>query len=117
MEMDRQYHFILLGFFAIQSAFILGSVYFGRYTFIKSAVAVLVFILFFMVVQKSIIEATMPNGWHRNEFAWEKSRGTTFMLAVRFPAFLSGVLGFVLSYGITLVFWVATYFRLKEKEV
>jgi hypothetical protein len=117
MESDRQSHVLLLGFFAIQSAFILGSVYFSRYAFIKTAVAVLVFILFFMIVQKSIMEATLPEGWHRNEFAWEKNRGTTFMLAVRFPALLSGLLGFVLSYGATLVFWIATYFRLKEKEV
>jgi len=117
MEPDRQSHILLLAFFAIQSAFILGSVYFSRYAFIKTAVAVLVFILFFMVVQKNIIDTTLPEGWHRNQFAWEKNRGTTDMLTIRFPAFLSGVLGFVFLYAPPLVFWVATYFRLKEKEV
>jgi hypothetical protein len=117
MEPDRQSHFLLLAFFAIQSAFILGSVYFSRYAFIKTAVAVLVFILFFMVVQKNIIETTLPEGWYRNQFAWEKNRGTSEMQTVRLPAFLSAVLGFVLLYAPPLVFWVATYFRLKEKEV
>jgi hypothetical protein len=116
-ELDRQSHVFLLGYFAVQSAFVLGSVYFSRYAFIKTAVGVLVFILLFMIVQKYILETTLPEGWHRNQLAWERNRGTTELQAIRLPVFLSGVLGFAILYGPPLVFWVATYFRLKEKEV
>jgi hypothetical protein len=116
-ELDRQSHVFLLGYFAVQSAFVLGSVYFSRYAFIKTAVGVLVFILLFMIVQKYILETTLPEGWHRNQLAWERNRGTTELQAIRLPVFLSGILGFAILYGPPLVFWVATYFRLKEKEV
>jgi hypothetical protein len=117
MEPDRQSHVLLLGYFSFQSTFILGSVYFSRYAFIKTAVAVLVCILFFMVVQKDIIETALPEGWQINHWDWEKNRGTAGLQAIRLPVLLSGILGFVLLYAPPLVFWVATYFRLKEKEV
>ncbi len=37
------------GYFAIQSGFVLGSVWFARYSFIKSIVAILLFILIEML--------------------------------------------------------------------
>src|SRR5882757_4567826 len=46
---DKRFHLILLGYFAIQSTFLLGSVYFARWAFIKTIVAVLVFWLIFIL--------------------------------------------------------------------
>ncbi len=108
----------LLFYFALQSAFALGSVYFKRYAFIKTGVAVAIALICFMTLQQRLIEQTLPQGWHRQFFYdWIIDGGTLHVRAVRLSPLLGAILGPMLLYGIPVIFWTATYFRIKEKEV
>src|SRR5882762_6613601 len=62
--LDQKYHLVLLGYFAIQSAFLLGSVYFTRSPFIKTVVAVLLFWLLIVLFMTKVLGELMPEGWH-----------------------------------------------------
>lgn len=115
---DNQYHLFLLAFFALQAAFVLGSVYFGRYAFIKTAVAVLIFILCFICLETRVIEPMLPDGYERHPMLdWIKDQDTLNVKVIRLSPAISATLGYLLIYGTPFVFWIATYFRLKEKEV
>jgi hypothetical protein len=117
-ELDNQYHLFLLSYFAMQAAFVLWSVYFDRYAFIKTTVAVLIFILFFMCMESRVIEPMLPDGFHRAQITdWMKGQDTLGIKVIRLSPVISTPLGYLLIYGTPFVFWIATYFRLKEKEV
>jgi hypothetical protein len=108
----------LFFFFSIQSAFMLGSVYFERYAFVKTVVVVLLCILFFTTLEQRIVELTLPKGWNQNFMTeWMKDEDTLRVKAVRLPPLVSLILGCLLLYAMPLVFWIATYFRIKEKEI
>ncbi len=115
---DQHYHVFLLGYFAAQSAFVLGSVYFTRYAFIKTSVAVMLLMLFFVMLQIRVLEPSLPSGWHQNSLMdWQQDLGNGQITVVRLSPVLSSVFGLFLLYGIPLALWTATYFRLKEKQV
>ncbi len=115
---DNQYHLFVLTYFALQAAFVLGSVYFSRYAFIKTTVAVLIFILCFVCLEVRVIEPMLPEGYHRHPIMdWMKNQDTLDVKAIRLSPYISAPLGYLLIYGTPFVFWIATYFRLKEKEV
>jgi uncharacterized membrane protein len=113
-----KYHVILLAFFAIQSAFILGSVYFTRYAFLKTIVAILFCSLGVSFFLTKIIEGHLPQGWWLNNiFEWEHYSDTTGIRVVSLPLWIEHCLIFLTQYSIPFIFWWITYYRLKEKEV
>ncbi|HEV3326743.1 MAG TPA: hypothetical protein VG052_14090 [Puia sp.] len=115
---EAEYHFLLLGFFAIQSCFLLGSVYFPRYSFIKTIVLVLLFTLILTIFFKEAIFDTMPDGWQNNILAWDRyNEHWTHLQKVRLPWWLDQTATLLLQYSVPPVFWIITYYRLKEKEL
>jgi hypothetical protein len=115
---DQSTHLYVLFYFALQSAFALGSIYFDRYAFVKTGVAVVIALGCFMILQQRIIEPTLPHGWHRQFFYdWIVDADTLRARGVRLSPVLGAVLGAMLIYGLPVVFWTATYYRIKEKEV
>lgn len=115
---ERVNHLFLIGFFAIQSAFVLGSVYFRRAAFIKTTIAVLLFGLVLMLFGTKI-ERMLPHGWRmRGLFEWERyddiANGET---RIYISFWIETILLNLLRFGLPVLFWVITYFRLKEKEV
>lgn len=117
--MDRKYHVFLFGYFAIQSAFLLGSIYFTRWSFIKTVVSMLVFwVIFILYAQKGIAEH-LPNGWHPQDLMrWTNNTDNRMPASmVTLPDTMERILTFLMQYSIPPMFWIITYFRLKEKEV
>jgi len=117
--LDRKYHFFLFAYFAIQSAFLLGSVYFASWSFIKTVVALLLFwVIFILYVQKGIAEH-LPNGWHPHDLVRWANNSDNMLPAsmVALPNPMERILIFLMQYSIPPIFWIITYFRLKEKEV
>lgn len=109
---------ILLIFFAIQSVFLLGSVYFAKYSFIKTIISgfVIFFIIFFFVY---FLYDMMPKGEYANGFLTSYhiyNKGENGYL-VRVPVWLGQILYYLLMYGIAPFLYIVTYFRLKEKQV
>lgn len=116
---DAGLHVLLVLYFILQALFALGSVYFERYTFVKTIVAFLVFVLFFMVLEKQLMRRIPPQGWNRftpgND--WITNGDSLRIKEVRVSPWITGPLGLLLLLGIPPVIWIATYFRIKEKQV
>ncbi|HEX9513554.1 MAG TPA: hypothetical protein VF939_23850 [Puia sp.] len=117
--LDQQYHMLLLGYFAIQSAFLLGSVYFTRYSFIKTIVGLLLFWLVFVIFAVKGVEDHLPSGWRTYNFIqWNNGANNIAQLElVRLPRWIESSLFTLIQYSIPFIFWFITYIRLKEKEV
>ena len=116
---ERDYRIFTLGFFAIQSAFLLGSVYFRSYAFIKTVVAVILFIVAFIVFERGIIYPLLPKSWDNNVFHWTERpyNDEPPQNEVRLTPVLERTIIIITLYGLTPFFWFITYHRLKEKEV
>ena len=115
---EKDLHLFLFGYFAIQSAFLLGSVYFSRYSFIKTIVYSLLFILVFVVFQSEIMQHMLPNSWHTDLTLWRQENiPLSDEQQVRLAPFTEKLLLSMTQYFLPPVFRVITWFRLKEKEV
>lgn len=109
----------LFFFLSIQSAFLLGSVYFEKYSFIKTIIGG--FIVGFIVFCLTFLfyEELLPPGHHPKGFL------TSYLVhvdgindrLVQIPDWIGKVLRFLLLYGIAPFLWIVTYYRLKEKQV
>jgi hypothetical protein len=115
---ERNFHTFLFGYFAIQSAFLFGSVYFTRYSFIKTIVYTLLFILVFVVFQTEVLQHMLPAGWHTDLTLWRERDGAlSDVRQVRLAPFADKFILGMGQYILPPVFWIITWFRLKEKEV
>ena len=100
---SKQAIYLLPFFLSVQSLFLLGSVYFKKYNFIKTIITgFVIFIACFFIVY-IIAEHVLP----------EKEDDYYFLKIEKwFPTFLQ-----VLAYSIAPLAWVATYSVLKAKQV
>lgn len=107
----------LLVYFALQSFFLLGSLYFEKFSFIKTASVLLVIIFLFILYVYNITRWFLPQGHIMDNF----SRFTAQeMDAAPRTVSIPGIIRFLLEnalYAFAPVAWAASYFRLKEKEV
>jgi hypothetical protein len=109
---------ILLIFFAIQSIFLLGSVYFAKYSFIKTIISgfVVFLIVFFFLY---FIYEMMPDGGYANgtitSYHINIEGKDGYLVSV--PGWLGQILNYMLFYGIAPFLYIVSYFRLKEKQV
>ncbi|MET0464830.1 MAG: hypothetical protein ABW007_16830 [Chitinophagaceae bacterium] len=110
---------VLLIFAAVQSIFLLGSVYFAKYSFIKTIISsFVVFFLLFCLIYL-LYEHLMPRGGYVDGFltSYRVTVNGTDDHLVRVPNWIGDVVHFMLVYGITPFLWVVSYYRLKEKQV
>ena len=111
--------YILLLFFGIQSAFLLGSVYFAQYSYVKTAISLSLVCLIIAFIGIYLPSQSMPRGgFFRSPVEymiysgnWEDRK------MVALPAWIGEVLKYIFLYAFHPIFWITTYFRLKEKEV
>jgi hypothetical protein len=94
--------------FFVTSVFLLGSIYFNKFHYIKTAISVMIFSGAWSYIIYKISEGLF-NG--RIPVDVERS---TINLDSRLTA---EILGALLLAVLTLIFWAITYVRLKEKEV
>ncbi len=124
------FFYFLLAYFACQAAFILGSVYFPRYSFIKTVITLLVVGLFFTFLIMKLLHTILPygdfhhglTGYRIMEVRKLPNGGISYSTSmsdkiVSLPAWIEDWLLFLLKYAFAPIFWVVTYFRLKEKEI
>ncbi|RYZ30012.1 MAG: hypothetical protein EOO10_04345 [Chitinophagaceae bacterium] len=109
----------LLFFFSVQSVFLLGSVYFEKYSFIKTIISGFVgaFILFcFMYF---FTEYLLPDGDYPMGFltAYRVYVDGVRDQLIQIPHWIGDVFRFLAMYGIAPFLWIVTYYRLKEKQV
>ncbi|MBI1782555.1 MAG: hypothetical protein HYR66_14510 [Sphingobacteriales bacterium] len=108
-----------LGFFAVQATFILGSVYFTRFSFIKTVISVLLIWLFLFLFLAKVLGPMMPDGSYFNGLTnWSlMSDGNAPNKVIMLPKWIESTTTFLFKFGFAPLFWVVTYFRLKEKEI
>lgn len=109
----------LLFFFSVQSVFLLGSVYFEKYSFIKTIICGFVagFILFCFMYFFN--EQLLPDGDYPKGFLTSyrvRVDGVNDKL-VEVPRWIGEVFRFLIMYAVAPFFWIVTYYRLKEKQV
>ena len=125
-------YYLLLFYFVLQAAFICGSVYFPRFSFIKSVITLLLLGLFFaFFISKVLIHMLPPGNYHHGITSYEvytvkkTPSGDGIMIysdaatdkLVTIPQWIGDLLLFLLKYAFAPLLWLATYFRLKEKEI
>ncbi|AXY75809.1 hypothetical protein D3H65_18265 [Paraflavitalea soli] len=110
----------LLIFFSVQGAYALGSIYFPNYSFIKTTIALLLIILFFIFLVGQILSNILPEGGFRGNFTEFNLPGpgnTWGQQVIMLPSWTGDVFFGYFKYLLAPVFWLVTYFRLKEKEI
>ena len=111
------YYFFLF-FLAIQSAFLLGSVYFSHYSYIKTAIGLTLACLVIALIGFYLTSLIMPRGGYFNPpSTYRVFTGDGKNKLIELPYWIGSILKFLFSYAFAPIFWLATYFRLKEKEV
>lgn len=106
-------------FFSVQGAFLLGSVYFEKYTFIKTVIAcfavwcILFFTVFFFNQQ------LLPDGtYHKGFFtSYRVMTDDADDRLIQMPDWIGRVFQFLIIYALAPFLWIVTYYRLKEKQV
>lgn len=118
-ELPNIFFYFLLIYINLQSAFILGSIYFSGYSFIKTCIALLVVFLLVIFYMANMLDSFTPQGHFGDSFFTyiipgkdgEPSRSASL------PEWMQISIKYLLMYGFLPLLWLATYFRLKEKEV
>lgn len=109
--------YFLYGFFAVQAFYMLGSVYFSRYSFILTTIVGSVLIFIFSYYSVELIQSSLHgyswNGDHLRKYDGDYSTYQRYNLS---PV-MTDLLGFFVKYIWAPVFWVVTWFRLKEKQM
>ena len=113
------FFYFLLAYFALQAAFILGSVYFPKYSFIKTVISLTLACAFLGFLVGQLFHSMMPSGnfYHGitsyNFFTNDDTNGKI----VQLPEWIDSAGAFFIRYTFAPIFWITTYFRLKEKEI
>ncbi len=113
--------YILWGYFCLQALFILGSVYFKQFAFIKT-------VIFVTLIGGAVVflVAKMAQGLFADfNFFWNNLELREYHIPGNYGEYksyqlgstLSKILGYLLTYSWLPVFWLVTWFRLKEKEI
>ncbi len=128
--------YILLLYFVLQAIFILGSVYFSKFSFIKTVIVSLLIGLLITFLIVKVIAPILPHGsYYQGITSYEvytvkngvTVNGVTTGISiyndpvtdklVTLPDWIGDILLFLLKFAFAPAFWAATYFRLKEKEI
>jgi hypothetical protein len=104
--------------FGLQSFFLLGSIYFPKYGFFKTSIALVLIWAFGMLFLVIILRNVFPAGLFSDGIRFLEVVGPSGRNEIiHVPDGLTGTMGFYFKYGMAVVFWVVAYYRLKEKEV
>lgn len=117
-EVPNVFFWFLLIYFNLQTAFILGSVYFPAYSFIKTCISLLVVFLVMIFFFANVLDGFMPKGtWDELFIKYHLLEKGEYKRYAKIPDGIATVLKYLFMYGFLPLFWTVTYFRLKEKEV
>lgn len=109
----------LLFFFSVQAAFLLGSVYFEKYSFIKTVIGGFVagfalFCLMYFFNEQLLPEGDYPRGFLT---AYRVRVDGVHDRLVQVPRWIGHAFRFLAMYAVAPFLWLVTYYRLKEKQV
>jgi multisubunit Na+/H+ antiporter MnhG subunit len=124
--------YILLLYFVLQSLFICGSVYFAKFSFIKTVISSLLIGLVIVFLTVKVVAHILPAGnYYHGITSYQvytvkdapEVKGIMIYSdpetdkLVSIPGWIGDVILFVLKFAFAPLFWLAAYYRLKEKEI
>lgn len=116
-QQNIAYYFMLM-FLAVQSAALLGSIYFRQYSYIKTAISLALVLLTIYLVGFYLTSSFMPRGGFYKEFTgYQVFEEDGKNKLIQLPSWVAQALKLFFFYAFPPIFWITTYFRLKEKEV
>lgn len=105
-------------YFGVQALYMLGSIYFKKYSFILTTftLAVIITILTYYI---NYLSSSLPQNYHFVQGSVKEFNASGMNQSVHYelPIILEKVLLWLICFGWAPVFWWATYYRLKEKEI
>ncbi len=110
--------YFIYGYFAIQALYLLGSVYFTRYSFILTTVATALLIFGFVYYITRIQHSMLGSASWNFVSARVKDPGIKegYLLYSVSPA-VTNFIKYAIQFIWAPLFWVVAWFRLKEKEI
>lgn len=109
--------YFIYGFFAVQAFYLMGSVYFSRYSFIITTIIgsalIFAFAYYTMELVQNSFEGYSWNGDHLRKY----DEGFNTYQRYGLPSWITGVLEFTVKFIWAPVFWIVAWFRLKEKQI
>jgi hypothetical protein len=119
---QEAFYYMVLIYGSLQTLFLLGSIYFERFAFVKTIVSSVLVLLVTFLFMRYIVYPIMPHGHFEGshaQFVFEKGDGvpTKYKMVFGFPKWLLDTLWFLLRYIWVPALWTVTYFRLKEKQL
>jgi len=106
-------------YFTIQSVFLLGSVYFEKYSFIKTIISgfvgcFILFCLMYFLNENLLPEGDYPRGLLTSYRVYTDGGQDPL---IEIPRWIGHVFRFLAMYAVAPFLWIVTYYRLKEKQV
>ncbi len=110
--------YFIYGFFAVQAFYMMGSVYFPRYSFVITTMVGSALIFVFAYYSMELIEGFFHGGYTWNGDHLRKYEGdyNTYQ-RYGLSTVLTNLVEFGAKYIWAPVFWVVAWFRLKEKQI
>ena len=103
-------------YFAVHAMFALGSVNFARYAFFKTLIIFLIFWLIFFFLPVFIHQFLPPGVWLSSLISYEVfDHRENFVL--KLPAWFGVSTYIFFCFTISVVLWIATYFRFTERQI
>jgi hypothetical protein len=109
--------YLLYTFFAVQSFYLLGSVYFSRYSFVVTTIVGSVLIFLFIYYSVNLIEGSLDGYAFGGDNIREYTNDFSSYKRYDLPAAMRESILFLAKYMWAPVFWVVAWFRLKEKQI
>jgi hypothetical protein len=114
----QAFPYFLYGYFAVQSFYLLGSAYFSRYAFIITTIVGAALIFAFLYYMDKLSDNSFGNGYNwRGDHVSSFNNGDNTLKRYNLSPFLTDSLRFMIRFIWAPVFWLVTFFRLKEKEL
>lgn len=118
-EWEQLMGYLLLCYFAVQSLFLLGSVYFRKYAFIKTIITGVVFWAVYVFVIYKAFRLIIPENynWELLEMRSMADERTGMYEYYTVGQWVRSSLLFALKWIWVPLFWLVSWFSLKEKEI
>jgi hypothetical protein len=111
IEEPNIYFYVWAGLFIGQAFFALGSVYFGRFSFVKTFISILLLMLFFYFL------SLFTNAVFRGEMFSYSYQADHQGVSYHLPNWVTIVDIWLLEFVLGPIFWMIAYVRLKETEI
>lgn len=110
--------YFLYAFFAVQALYLLGSIYFRRYSFILTTIITAFLLFCFIFFMKSLSDtSSFGLSVNSDNVLYASTFQGGFLYKYTFGAILSHALIFLTKFIWAPFFWLVSWFRLKEKEI